>query len=53
MRHFLTNQKGATSIEYAFIIGVVVLVMLSGLVLLGKSSTGQFQNVSDAAQKNM
>lgn len=46
MNRFIHNQRGATAIEYAFIIAVVVLVALVGITVLGGSSTNQINNVS-------
>lgn len=53
MKHFLRDRCGATAIEYAVIAAVVVLAMLAGLLLLGESSTRQFQNVADDVEQNM
>lgn len=49
MRHikqFLDHIGGATAIEYAMICAVVVLVALVGIVALGNSVAGQYNNVA-------
>ncbi len=53
MRHFHSNQSGATAIEYAAICAAVVLVLLAGLVLLGGSNTNQYNNVASAVATHM
>lgn len=47
------DRSGATAIEYAVILAVVVLIMLGGLVLLGNSTSESFQNLADTAEENM
>jgi len=53
MRRSHTDQRGATTIEYAFIIAVVILVMLVGLRQLGDKSTSQINNVATQVKNHM
>lgn len=53
MRHLLRDCQAATSIEYAFIAAVVILVMLGGLAMVGNSSTGLWGNVSSKAAQHL
>lgn len=53
MSRFIRNQCGATAIEYAFILAVVVLVALVGITVLGGSSTNQINNVSGSVGNAM
>jgi len=53
MRRLLSDQQGATIIEYAFIIAVIVLVMLAGLSKLGDGSTGLWGQVKTKASNAM
>ncbi len=43
MKRFLTDQSGATSIEYGLIGALIFLVIVSGVSLLGKN-TGVMYN---------
>ncbi|MFM9889752.1 MAG: Flp family type IVb pilin [Rickettsiales bacterium] len=47
IHRLLTHKSGATAIEYAMICAVVVLVALVGIVTLGNSVGGQYNNVAD------
>ena len=38
---FISNQNGATAIEYGLIAALISLVMISGLHALGDSLSGQ------------
>ncbi len=53
MQRSHTNQRGATTIEYAFIITAVVLLMVVGLSQLGDSSTGLMNKVATQAENHM
>lgn len=53
MHHFLKDNHGATAIEYAMIIAVVILVMLGGLTILGGKTTSHFENVADDVEESM
>ena len=46
MKKIITNECGATAIEYAFICALVVLVAIAGMSTLGERSTNQISNVS-------
>lgn len=49
---FLSDDDGATAIEYGLICALIVLVIISGLAAIGGSNQGNFnqvmQRISDA-----
>lgn len=47
LTRFRNDRRGATAIEYALICAVVVLVALVGIVTLGNSVAGHYNNVAD------
>ncbi len=53
MRHFLSNQRGATAIEYALIAAVIILVMLGGLVLLGERNAEKYNELATTVEQKM
>lgn len=46
IKQILNRADGATAIEYAMICAVIVLVALVGIVALGNSVGGQYNNVA-------
>jgi len=56
--HFLSDESGATAVEYGMILALVFLAMITGVSALGQSLTDLFnyaareliQAMSDAAQ---
>ena len=53
MLRLIHNQQGATSIEYAFICCLIVMVMLVGLRSLGDGSTRQINHVQTEIENHM
>lgn len=49
-RRLLRCHRGATAVEYGFILGVVVLTMMAALIALADTTTGLWNNVSTAVQ---
>ena len=43
--HFLRDESGATAIEYAFIVALVSLAILSGISVLGTKVAAMFTTV--------
>jgi pilus assembly protein Flp/PilA len=50
LRRLALDRKGATVIEYGFIIALVILAMMVALVSLGSTTTGLWNNVSTKVQ---
>lgn len=46
LREISRDQKGATAVEYALIVGLVFLAIVSGVALLATTTTGMWNNVS-------
>lgn len=44
------DRKGATAIEYGFILALVVIAMMVALIELGATTTGMWTNVSTKVQ---
>ena len=42
--------RGATAVEYGFILALIVLVMIAALTELAGSTTGMWNNVSNKVQ---
>ena len=48
LRRFLTDERGATAIEYALIVAMIFLVIVSAVSLFASKATGTFDKVSTA-----
>ena len=48
LRHLFRDERGATAIEYALLIGLLAMVMLGVLNSLGFTLAGVFDTVSNA-----
>lgn len=46
----LRCSRGATAVEYGFILALIVLVMIGALTELAGSTTGMWNNVSNKVQ---
>ena len=46
LRKFLTSEDGATAVEYALLVSLIVLAALAGLSTVGKSTVQMWNNVS-------
>ena len=49
-KSFLTNEKGATAIEYALIAGGIAVVIVTAVNSLGTKVTSLFVSVNSAMQ---
>lgn len=48
IRRFLTNDSGATAIEYGLIVAMIFLVIVGSVGLFASKATGTFDRVSAA-----
>ena len=48
LRKCLTNEEGATAIEYGLIAGLIAVVIIAAVTLLGGDMAGVFQGLADA-----
>lgn len=46
-RRLLTDQKGATAVEYGLIASLIIIAMIGGLANLGGGAGGMWTKVSD------
>lgn len=53
MKRFLSNEDGATAIEYALICAFIVLACVGAITALGGGSNGMWSNVSEKASNVM
>ena len=44
---FLTDESGATAIEYGLIAALIAVVLITALTSLGTSMDAQFQTIAD------
>jgi pilus assembly protein Flp/PilA len=49
-RHLFRDRKGATAVEYGFLLAMIVLAIMATLIQLGATTTGLWTNVSDKVQ---
>lgn len=42
----LRNRRGATAVEYGFILALIVLVLMASLVLMARTTVDVWNNVS-------
>jgi pilus assembly protein Flp/PilA len=47
-RNFLSNESGATAIEYGLIAGLLSVVIIAAVTLVGENLTDVFQSVASA-----
>jgi pilus assembly protein Flp/PilA len=50
LTRFWRDSRGATAVEYGFILALIVLAIMSSLVGLGEVTTGMWNNVSNKVQ---
>jgi pilus assembly protein Flp/PilA len=48
----LTDQKGATAIEYGLIVALIAIAMMGGLRALGGGAGGMWTNISSQVQNS-
>ena len=49
----LTDQRGATAIEYGLIASLIIIAMMSGLSALGGGAGGMWTRVNSNVQTSM
>jgi pilus assembly protein Flp/PilA len=52
LRRLMRAQKGATAVEYGLILALIFLAMIVGVVSVGNTTSGMWNNVSDAVRNN-
>ena len=52
LRRLLTDQTGATAIEYGLIAALIVIAMMGGLRALGGGAGGMWSNISNEVQNS-
>jgi len=52
LRCLLTDQKGATAIEYGLIVALIAIAMMGGLRALGGGAGGMWTNISSQVQNS-
>jgi pilus assembly protein Flp/PilA len=50
LRRLLTDQTGATAIEYGLIVGLIAVALISGLTALGGGTGGMWTRINTAVQ---
>jgi pilus assembly protein Flp/PilA len=45
------DRKGATAVEYGFILALIVIAIIASIQGLASATTGMWTNVSDKVQK--
>ena len=53
LRQLLTDQNGATAIEYGLIAALIVIAMMGALANLGGGAGGMWSNLANTAKENM
>ena len=51
LRRFLSDERGATAIEYAVIAALIFLAIVAAIVPIGTELNGVFTDASDGFQK--
>ena len=52
LRKLAGDQKGATAIEYGLILAMIFLAMMVGVIAVGQTTSGMWNNVSEAVRNN-
>ena len=53
LRCLLSDQKGATAIEYGLIAALIAVALMGGLSKLGGGANGMWTNIASEAQAHM
>jgi pilus assembly protein Flp/PilA len=48
---FVSDDKGATAVEYGLIVGLIAVVLIAGATALGLALNGQFNDISTTIGK--
>jgi pilus assembly protein Flp/PilA len=52
LRRLLTDQTGATAIEYGLIASLIIVAMMGGLQALGGGAGGMWSKINNAVQNS-
>lgn len=52
IRKLKSDERGGTAIEYGLILGLIVIALVGALSNVAMSTTGLWNNVSDASNKS-
>ena len=52
LRELVAAEEGATIVEYGLILALIFLAMMVGVAAVGTTTSGMWNNVSDAVQNN-
>ena len=52
LRRLLTDQKGATAIEYGLIAALIIIAMMGGLSALGGGAGGMWSKINNEVQNS-
>jgi pilus assembly protein Flp/PilA len=52
LRRLMVDQDGATMVEYGLILALIFLAMIAGVAAVGGTTSGMWNNVSDAVRNN-
>ena len=47
LKHFLRSEDGPTSVEYAIMLAMIVMVCLAGIQAIGTNASVKFQQAAD------
>lgn len=50
IKHFFTNQSGATAIEYGLIASLIAVAIIAGVTLVGDDLGATFNEISNSLQ---
>jgi len=46
VREFLAGEEGPTTVEYAVMLGLIIMVCIAAIMLIGNSTSDNFEAVS-------
>ena len=52
LRKIAEDRKGATVVEYGLILALIFLAMMVGVIAVGQTTAGMWNNVSEAVRNN-
>jgi len=52
IKRLARSTRGATVVEYGFILALIFLAMMAGVAAVGSTTSGMWNNVSEAVRNN-
>ena len=52
IKRLARSTRGATVVEYGFILALIFLAMMAGVAAVGTTTSGMWNNVSEAVRNN-